>query len=66
MVPRHLLGRVAGIDYVGSFGLLPVGLLVAGVATDAFGARGVLVVCGILTAALPAMGLLHPRIRRLR
>lgn len=66
MVPGPLLGRVASIDYVGSFGLLPVGLLVAGLATDAFGARAVLLTCGLAMVALPAIGLLHPGIRRLR
>ncbi len=65
MVPLERLGRVASIDYVVSFGLLPLGGLAVGFATDAFGGAEVLAVCGAITATLPLLGLLTPRIRRL-
>ncbi len=65
MVPRERLGRVASFDYLGSFGLLPVGFIVAGVATDALGAQEVLLGCGAITTLLAVVGLAHPAIRRL-
>jgi DHA3 family tetracycline resistance protein-like MFS transporter len=65
LVPREKLGRVASIDSLGSFALLPVGYAVAGWATEAWGAPLVCIVGGGLTMALSALGLLHPAIRRL-
>lgn len=65
MVPREVLGRVASIDYLGSFVLVPVGYALAGWATDRIGASLVFIIGGILTAALAGIGLIHPTIRRL-
>lgn len=65
LVPREKLGRVSSIDALGSFVLLPVGFAAAGWATDALGPSAVFLAGGLLTAALAALGLLHPAIRRL-
>lgn len=65
LVPGHLLGRVTSVDYLGSFGLLPIGYALSGWAIDAYGVQAVLIAGGGLTACLTLMGLLHPAIRRL-
>lgn len=65
LVPRHLLGRVASIDYLGSYALLPVGFGVTGWATDRLGAPAVFLIGGAATALLAGLGLLHPAIRKL-
>jgi len=65
MVPGHLLGRVASIDNIGSFVLLPVGFGLSGLLTDQFGAAWVFIGGGVITAVLTAVGLLHPAIRNL-
>jgi MFS family permease len=64
-VPRHMLGRVASIDALGSFVLTPIGFGLAGWATDIIGAPMVLIIGGLLTAALVSLGLLHPAVRAL-
>jgi DHA3 family tetracycline resistance protein-like MFS transporter len=65
LVPRGLLGRVAAIDSLGSFVLLPIGFAVAGWATDQIGAPQVFLIGGALSMALAGIGLLHPDIRAL-
>lgn len=65
MVPVERLGRVASIDYVVSFGFLPLGGVAVGLATDAFSGAEVLAVCGAITAVVPLLGLFAVRIRQL-
>jgi MFS family permease len=65
LVPRHLLGRVSSIDFVGSYIFLPVGYGVAGWVTDLLGAPMVFILGGGATMILVALGLLHPAVRRL-
>lgn len=65
LVPHYLLGRVASIDSLGSFILLPIGYGISGWATDLIGAPQVFVIGGALTALLALLGLLHPAIRNL-
>ncbi len=65
LVPHHLLGRVASIDSLGSFILLPIGYGISGWATDLIGAPSVFVIGGALTALLALLGLLHPAVRHL-
>lgn len=65
IVPAEKLGRVSAIDQVFSWGLLPIGLVVIGLLRDVSSARTILLTCGAATLLLPALGLLHPRIRRL-
>jgi MFS family permease len=64
-VPQDMLGRVASIDLLGSFVLLPVGFGVTGWATSLLGAPLVCVIGGVLTAGFAALGLAHPAIRAL-
>lgn len=65
LVPRTALGRVASIDQLGSFALLPVGYWLTGWATDRLGPAPVFVVGGALTLGLMLVGLAHPAVRRL-
>ncbi len=65
LVPGERLGRVASIDALGSYALLPVGFGLAGITADRFGPAPVFVVGGALGAAIIALGLLHPAVRDL-
>jgi DHA3 family tetracycline resistance protein-like MFS transporter len=65
LVPREMLGRVASIDALGSYVLLPIGYGITGWATDLIGAPLVFVIGGTLTVILALLGLLHPAIRNL-
>ena len=65
LIPRDRLGRVYSIDALGSAALLPVGLAVAGVLADRFGAAPVVLVGGLTSAVIIVAGLLHPGIRSL-
>jgi MFS family permease len=64
-VPREKLGRVAGVDTVGSLALLPVGLGLAGLATEAWGPAAVFLIGGGLTAVLSLIAYQHPAIKKL-
>jgi MFS family permease len=65
LVPADLLGRVSSVDYLGSFGLMPIGFALSGWAVDWVGVQQVLLAGGVLTALLALSGLLHPAIRQL-
>ena len=65
MVPNEQLGRVVSIDSLGSFGLLPVGLALAGWATQRFGPPAIFVAGGLATAVVALAALAHPAIRNL-
>jgi DHA3 family tetracycline resistance protein-like MFS transporter len=64
-IPGEKLGRVSSIDSLGSFALLPVGYGITGCAVDWLGAPLAFLIGGGLTAALAALALMHPAIRRL-
>lgn len=64
IVPRDRLGRVASIDQIGSFALIPLGFALAGWATDLLGPAAVLAIGGISTAVLSLAVLAIPAIRR--
>lgn len=65
LVPADRLGRVSSIDALGSSALEPVGLVVAGVAADAWGPATVFTVGGLSSAAILSLALLSPSVRRL-
>ncbi len=65
MVPQNMLGRVASIDQVGSFALLPVGFAIAGWATDAIGPAAVFAIGGLSTALVSLAAMAHPAVRDL-
>jgi DHA3 family tetracycline resistance protein-like MFS transporter len=64
-VPDELLGRVYSLDYLGSAALIPVGYLVAGMASDAFGPSAVFLAGGLISAAVLAAMTALPQIRAL-
>lgn len=63
LVPNDQLGRISSIDMVGTYSLIPIGLALAGWATNTFSAATVCLVGGGVTAAIAALGLIHPAIR---
>ena len=65
-IPPAALSRVSSYDWMGSLVLLPVGYLLAGSVADATSAAGVVVVGGILTGVLLALGLVPRETRSLR
>lgn len=60
------LSRVSAYDALGSFMLGPIGLLVAGPAASAFGAKPALIACGVLMTVATLASLLSPSVRRMR
>jgi DHA3 family tetracycline resistance protein-like MFS transporter len=65
MVPSDKLGRVASVDLLGSFALLPIGYGLTGWATDLLGPPLVFILGGGITVLAGALALTHPAIRRL-
>jgi predicted MFS family arabinose efflux permease len=65
LAPNETLGRVASMDMLGSFVLLPIGLGLAGWLTDQIGPAPVFILGGGLTAILAGLALLHPALRHL-
>src|SRR5256714_4418980 len=65
LVPRHMLSRVVSLDWFGSLGLTPFGLLLVG-AVSGLAAPGTLIALGALTAlAIVAFGLTFREIREI-
>lgn len=64
LIPNESLGRIAGLELASTYGLIPVGLLLAGWATTQLGAANVCLIGGALTMVFAALGLAHPAIRR--
>jgi hypothetical protein len=62
-VPRQMLGRVSGFDWLVSIGLTPVSFALAGPAANAFGVDTTLIVCGILSCIATLVFLLVPGLR---
>jgi MFS family permease len=63
LVPEHLLSRVLSFDQFGSFGLTPVGFVVAGIAATAIAPTTILAVGGALGAVLWFVPLLWRPVR---
>jgi len=66
VVPPESLSRVSAYDAFGSFLLGPIGLLLAGPAAAAFGARPTLLGCAGLMIVATLAALLSPDVRRMR
>jgi MFS family permease len=63
LVPRHMLSRVISLDWFGSFGLTPVGLVVVG-AISGLAAPGTIIALGAcISILIVAGGLLSRQIR---
>ncbi len=58
LVPNERLGRIASVELLATYGLIPVGLLLAGWATNGWGAAAVCLLGGALTG-LRAVGPHH-------
>lgn len=56
-VPGDVLARVISLDYLGSYAFMPIGLALAGPATDVLGAEAVLI-AGAVVAAITTLPLL--------
>jgi MFS family permease len=64
-VPAEKLGRVASVDALGSFALLPIGYGLAGWATEWLGAPLVFMLGGGLTTLVVLLAYHHPAVRAL-
>jgi MFS family permease len=65
-IPPHALSRASSYEWMGSLILLPVGFLAAGPAAEATSPETVLVVGGILTGTVLALGLIPRETRSMR
>jgi MFS family permease len=65
LVPAEKLGRVASVDALGSFALLPIGYGLAGWATEWLGAPLVFMLGGGLTTVVVLLAYRHPAVRAL-
>jgi MFS family permease len=65
LVPERLLGRVMSVDMVGSYLLLPIGLVTVGWVADHFGPAPIFVAGGICSLLFTVIGLCVRDIRRL-
>ncbi len=59
-VPQELQGRVFSIDYMGTVGLMPLGMALVGPATNIFGERNLLVAACVFHLAVCGIALLVP------
>jgi DHA3 family tetracycline resistance protein-like MFS transporter len=62
-VPREMLGRVSAVDYLVSFGLVPVSFALAGPAAAVFGVEETMIGAGVLAALVFVSFLLVPGVR---
>lgn len=62
-VPDALLGRVFSLDYLGSLGLLPLGLALAGPVSDLVGREALLIGSGSFAILTSAAILVSPQVR---
>lgn len=65
-IPQELQGRVFSVDYMGSIGLLPLGMALVGPATHIFGERPFLIGAIIFHLLLCGLVLLVPGVKDLR
>jgi MFS family permease len=63
VVPADRLARVASIDALGSYALLPLGFALVGWTTDLFGAALVIAAGSLFAVACATLALAHPTIR---
>jgi MFS family permease len=63
LVPRHMLSRVVSLDWFGSLGLTPFGLLLVGAVSDAAAPGTLIAGAAAISIAIIAAGLLSRQIR---
>ncbi|MEV7027882.1 MFS transporter, partial [Kitasatospora sp. NPDC093558] len=64
-IPAEMFSRVCAYDHLGSLSLAPLGIALAGPASDALGLSGALWACAVISTLLSAAVLLEPQVRRL-
>ncbi|CAB4366989.1 unannotated protein [freshwater metagenome] len=65
-VPAEYQGRVFAIDLMGSLGLMPLGMALAGPMVDIFGERQLLIGVAIFHIAICAIVLLVPGVKEMK
>ena len=65
-IPPRALGRVSSFDWMGSLGLYPIGLAIAGPVGEAIGARETLIVGGAVATLTGALVAFSPWVRQLK
>ncbi len=65
-VPEESYSRVSSYDTLGSFGIAPLGIVIAGPLAMHFGVNTILLITGITTFIAAAASLLVPSVRNLR
>jgi MFS family permease len=65
-IPQELQGRVFSVDYMGSVGLMPLGMALVGPVTKAFGERQFLIASIIFHLVVCGLVLLVPGVKDLR
>ena len=65
-VPPHALSRVSSFDWMGSLGLLPVGLILAGPIAEAIGARETMILGGMLAVVSGVLVTFSAPVRQLK
>src|SRR6266550_3922476 len=63
LVPQHMLSRVISLDWFGSFGLTPIGLLAAGAVSRYFSPGAIIAGGAVISMCLVGAGLLSRQIR---
>jgi hypothetical protein len=66
LVPGTALSRVTSLDWFVTVGLMPVGYALCGPAADAVGLHATMVAASVLVAAMFAVALAVPDVRRVR
>jgi predicted MFS family arabinose efflux permease len=65
-VPEESYSRVSSYDTLGSFGIAPLGIVIAGPLAMHFGVNTILIVTGVTTLIAAVASLLVPSVRNLR
>jgi len=65
-VPAEYQGRVFSIDYMGSLGLMPLGMALAGPMVNLFGERELLIGAAVFHLAICAIVLLVPGVKEMK
>ncbi len=65
-IPQELQGRVFSVDYMGSVGLMPLGMALVGPITKVFGERDFLIASVVFHLVVCALVLLVPGVKDLR
>jgi MFS family permease len=63
LVPRHMLSRVVSLDWFGSLGLTPFGLLLVGAVSDLAAPGTLIALAAAVSIGIIATGLLSRQIR---